>query len=72
MNASDFPDVSQVSHSPDNSKMVQIEHEIQQQEKQIIFQSVIYKVRYIIFLKKKSEVTNSELETNSAAQNCEH
>ena len=52
--------------------MVQREHGIQQQEKQIIFQSVIYKVRYIIFLKKKSEVTSYELETNSAAQTCEN
>ena len=52
--------------------MVQREHGIQQQEKQIISQSVIYKVRYIIFLKKKSEVTSYELETNSAAQTCEN
>ena len=54
----------------DNSKMVQREYEMQQQEKQTVLQSFIYKVRDIMFLKKKSNIY--ELENNSAAQNCEN
>ena len=50
--------------------MIQREYEMQQQEKQTVPQSVIYKVRDIMFLKKKSNIY--ELENNSAAQNCEN